>query len=103
CQAAYAVDTPEKNEARKRWASTRQETHRRVVEEYLRVHHCVDCGNTDLHVKEFDHVRGTKLFNLTDGWTKSIEAVSAEMEKCEVRCVNCHLRVTESRRETSLR
>ena len=59
---------------------------------YLSSHPCVDCGQTDVRVLEFDHVRGTKsayrnkLLNGAVSW-KTIEA---EIAKCEVRCTNCH-------------
>lgn len=60
--------------------------------EYLQSHPCVDCGETDPIVLEFDHVcRETKTNNIsrivsTCKWEKVI----AEIEKCVVRCANCH-------------
>jgi hypothetical protein len=53
---------------------------------------CIDCGyNINAAALEFDHVRGVKLFNLsTGGAWRSIKAVQAELEKCVVRCSNCH-------------
>ena len=61
---------------------------------YLLEHPCIDCGETDLVVLQFDHVRGKKrniVANLVnDGY--SWETVSIEIEKCEVRCANCHIR-----------
>lgn len=63
---------------------------------YLSAHPCVDCGESDPVVLEFDHVRGEKCHNighmLADG--KSWTRISGEIEKCEVRCANCHKRVT---------
>jgi len=59
---------------------------------YLLNHPCVDCGETNPVVLEFDHVRGQKRKAVGDfaraGY--SIETISAEIEKCEVRCANCH-------------
>ncbi len=73
---------------RKRAAENKQ----RIVA-YLREHPCVDCGEDDLVVLEFDH-RGDKtghvwqLANEGFGWAR----ISAEIRKCDVRCVNCHRR-----------
>src|SRR5437868_3145496 len=61
----------------------------RLVFEYLRQHPCVDCGESDPVVLEFDHVRGDKKNALADiiqrysGWA----TILAEIDKCEVRCV----------------
>ncbi len=63
-----------------------------LVREYLAEHSCVDCGNTDVRVLEFDHVRGVKRHHVSvmvrQGW--SIKSVMEEIAKCEVRCANCH-------------
>jgi hypothetical protein len=69
------------------------------IREYLLAHPCIDCGESDLIVLEFDHIKGQKLGNVCAmmqdacSWTK----ISAEIEKCEVRCANCHRRKTASR------
>ncbi len=65
---------------------------------YLSAHPCVDCGQTDIRVLEFDHVRGksasiTNLLKNTAPW----ERIEAEIAKCEVRCVNCHRIKTSER------
>lgn len=51
--------------------------------------HCVDCGRTeDL---QFDHVDAkTKSFTLSRSWTKPIEEILIELEKCVLRCGPCH-------------
>lgn len=60
--------------------------------EYLKEHPCVDCGETNPIVLEFDHVRGLKLFNIGEvaGRRMSLKTVQSEVAKCEVRCANCH-------------
>jgi hypothetical protein len=60
---------------------------------------CVDCGTRELVVLEFDHV-GPKGCNVTMlGWSEtSLERIRAEIERCEVRCCNCHRRKTAARR-----
>ena len=59
--------------------------------EYLACHPCIDCGQADVRVLEFDHVRGKKSASITrmlNGAPWS--AIEAEIAKCEVRCANCH-------------
>jgi hypothetical protein len=71
-----------------------------LVFEYLEQHPCVDCGEADPIVLEFDHVRGQKKSNLSDLILtySSWETIQAEIAKCEVHCANCHRRVTATRR-----
>ena len=70
-----------------------------VVWNYLLHHPCVDCGETDPVVLDFDHVRGEKFSTIADalrlGWSE--KRLFSEIEKCEVRCANCHRRVTAVR------
>jgi len=63
--------------------------------DYLKTHPCVDCGETDPVVLEFDH-RGDKerLIGRSVALGCSIETISKEVEKCDVRCANCHRRKT---------
>lgn len=72
---------------------------------YLSVHPCVDCGEDDLIVLEFDHVRGNKSGNVSELARKgcSSKKLQKEIAKCEIRCCNCHRRKTLSRLEKSYR
>lgn len=65
--------------------------------QYLAAHPCTDCGEQDLRVLEFDHVRGLKVMGvgLMAIRLKPLSVIDEEISKCEVRCVNCHLRRTE--------
>lgn len=65
---------------------------KQTLYEYLLEHPCVDCGETDPVVLEFDHVRGEKLADITRMGDRSGAAIQAEIAKCEVRCANCHRR-----------
>ena len=54
---------------------------------------CVDCGGIFHPVAmDFDHVRGTKKHTISwmvyhnTGWDK----IQKEIDKCEIRCSNCH-------------
>jgi hypothetical protein len=59
---------------------------------------CVDCGETDALLLEFDHV-GVKRANVTSlAWSgSSLATIDAEIEQCEIRCANCHRRITARR------
>jgi hypothetical protein len=77
---------------------------RQWVAEYLLSHPCIDCGETDPDVLDFDHVRGKKLFCIgravQGGY--SMTSLVAEVAKCEVRCANCHRKVTRQRERSGV-
>lgn len=66
----------------------------RFVCEYLLTHFCVDCGEADPIVLEFDHVRGKKLDSISALKNRTKKTVEREIKKCVVRCANCHRRKT---------
>ncbi len=75
----------------------RRREYKARVWSYLAEHPCVDCGETDLVVLEFDHLdprdKRLEIYWLVQsayGWN----TIVAEIEKCEVRCSNCHRRRT---------
>jgi hypothetical protein len=63
--------------------------------EYLRATPCVDCGERDPVVLDFDHV-GVKRRGVVQlaGQECSIANLEREIAECEVRCANCHRRRT---------
>ncbi len=68
---------------------------RRKMQEYLLNKKCCDCPEKDPVVLQFDHVRGEKIGNVSWMVGKcSWEKVLKEIEKCDIRCANCHLRKT---------
>lgn len=76
------------------------------IYEYLRSHPCVDCGETDPIVLEFDHIspKGHRISLCS----MSLERLIAEVAKCKVRCANCHKRrhskrITNGNIETMMR
>lgn len=74
------------------------------LRDYLADHPCIDCGEADPIVLEFDHRDGVeKRFHLGAAGTRkmSLRSVQAEVAKCDVRCANCHRRKTY--RERGLR
>lgn len=72
---------------------------RDYIIEYLKDNPCVDCGEDDPIVLEFDHVSDDKSFNIGSyrAESRTMKSVKAEIEKCEVRCCNCHRRMTYKR------
>lgn len=93
--AAYYLTTRTRHAAAR--ATSRERNRRaaqRLVADYLRTHPCVDCGETDIVVLEFDH-QGDKVANISDMISKNgLAAIVAEMAKCEVVCANDHRRRT---------
>lgn len=98
CAAAWYQANKEvhKKNVRRRNDRVRAERNGRLAS-YLREHPCVDCGETDLRVLEFDHddpsqklTEVTKLVATSMPWWR----VEAEIAKCTVRCANCHRRRT---------
>jgi hypothetical protein len=61
----------------------------------LRASACVDCGESDLVVLDFDHV-GRKRATVTKLAYQgcSLQRLDEEISMCEVRCANCHRRRT---------
>lgn len=70
-----------------------------AVAELLKKSKCMDCGESDPIVLEFDHVRGEKKDHVSHMIAQriSIGKVFDEIKKCEIVCCNCHRRRTLSR------
>jgi hypothetical protein len=84
-------------------SSARGVAHRNqaYVFDHLVSHPCVDCGEVDVLVLEFDHVRGEKRFNIGQHKARAMAALQEELKKCEVVCANCHSRRTHRRANTA--
>lgn len=67
----------------------------RLILDYLREHPCVDCETEDIRVLEFDHRtdRGPKIAGISElvNASRPWAAIRHELEKCDVRCRNCHV------------
>lgn len=79
---------------------------RRFLEEYKNKHPCVDCLEADPVVLEFDHRDPkTKKFDIGTARSRgiSLASVQKEVEKCDVRCANCHRRKHARLRQVALK
>lgn len=69
-----------------------------LVANYLKINHCVDCGEDDMRSLQFDHIRDKKKDisqMIKDGSAKAL--VLEEISKCLVRCASCHQIKTSER------
>jgi hypothetical protein len=102
CRAEYMHERGDLHRQQTRAARDRRRAEaREYVLDQLRSGSCLDCGRADPLVLEFDHVEGKtsdvgKL--VREGYRLS--RVKAEVERCEVVCVNCHRRRTAARAAT---
>lgn len=68
-----------------------------MLMEYLSDKGCVDCGEKDPIVLEFDHIDPkTKTASVANmiRHLRNVDKVLEEINKCEIRCANCHKRRT---------
>lgn len=73
---------------------------RRFLYDYLSKHPCVDCGESHPATLDFDHTDDRdRKFHIcrasAEGY--SIESIEQEIEKCVVRCANCHRKRTSKK------
>jgi hypothetical protein len=98
---AQGSEARERHLERVRRNNARYQAEKRAwVDAYLAEHPCVDCGETDLEVLDFDHVRGKKAAAIAEAVKRlgySLGRLQAEVALCEVRCANCHRRITRRR------
>lgn len=95
CRIAYNHDHYEKTkdrwkESRRRSADKVRDDIRDFLGEYLNEHPCVDCGNDDIRVLDFDHLRDKVMGVARMASYGNLDKVKEEVKKCEVRCRNCH-------------
>lgn len=65
--------------------------------EFLSTKSCADCGECDPIVLEFDHRNKKDKFKIVAKMLSghySWNSVLREINKCEIRCANCHRRKT---------
>jgi hypothetical protein len=99
CKKEYNKRWYEKNKTKhiaQSGINRKRERNRRhiLMLKYYETHPCVDCGETHPATLDFDHqgdkrTEVSKLLN-SHGW----QAVLDEINKCEIRCANCHRKRT---------
>ena len=95
-RAHYLANRPDYIRRATAQLSRRRAENRRNLFSYLEAHPCVDCGEPDILVLEFDHRdpstkwKAVGVLAVGRRWVR----VLGEIEKCDVRCVNCHRRKT---------
>ncbi len=100
CHRAYTRQHYQDNkvaylEKAQRHGAAQKARNQAVILNHLATHPCVDCGESDYEVLEFDHVDPTaKLGNVGNMIKSSTQTLLSEIAKCEVRCSNCHVRKT---------
>lgn len=61
---------------------------------------CTDCRQSFHYAAmDFDHVKGEKLFELSQSHSRPLQEIIAEIDKCELVCSNCHRIRTFVRRQ----
>lgn len=82
------------DKARKRNSEVKSK-HMRIVIEHLRSNPCVDCGQDDIEVLQFDHRDpAEKVAEISRLLTGATQRLLDEIGKCDVRCANCHVKKT---------
>jgi len=90
----YYSDNPEhhKKVIRIRHNKTIRENRDNLIQ-YLLTQKCIDCGESNIIVLDFDHKDDVnKIANISNlihsgcNWDK----IKTEMDKCDIRCSNCH-------------
>jgi hypothetical protein len=89
-------------ERNRRYNPLRREDGAEFVCQFLAEHPCVQCGEADPIVLEFDHrdpaEKSGNVSNMVRNFA-SLSRLRAEIGKCQVLCANCHQRRTSAARD----
>jgi len=109
CRVSYSRKYYEKNKQRIKKQIKKRNLRKRKelqnwLDKYLGPRACVDCGETDKRVLEFDHIDPKTKYRTAKGnsrgvselvfYSYSLDTIKREIEKCEIRCCNCHRKKT---------
>jgi hypothetical protein len=106
CQKKYRDDWYQDNRkhvielSAKRRKKNKREVQAWIID-YLSTHPCVDCGESNIVVLEFDHIdpkQKTMTVSQLVGEGYTLPKVKAEVAKCVIRCANCHRKKTAQTR-----
>ena len=93
----YAADPMPYKQRRQKSRRFYRLRNQRFAIEYLHGHPCIDCGESDPVILDFDHIdRHFKENNVSIliRWGCALERLQREIDRCAVRCANCHRRRT---------
>ena len=94
CQKKLSTRHYERNKESYRLRSKiRREQNKKWIDAYLSDHPCIDCGEQNLEILEFDHTTEKDII-VSHMYGFSIDRIKKEVERCEIRCANCHRRKT---------
>jgi hypothetical protein len=104
CHSKYRKEHYSKNRQKyidkaRKWNTNQREKICEFLFDYLQKHPCVDCGEGDIIVLDFDHLK-EKFLGISEMARNcySIKTIRKEIKKCQVRCANCHRRKTSKER-----
>lgn len=91
CKKYYHLNPEKKKEQIKKANKSRGAARLNQVYEYLSNHPCAECGESNIVMLQFDHLRD-KDFNIVHAARLgySWDTILKEIEKCEVVCANHH-------------
>ncbi len=82
------------SKASAKWNAANKERNYRKLYEFFQTNPCMDCGETNPIVLQFDH-RDNKSFGISNRIAaQKWETLLNEINKCDVRCANCHTKKT---------
>ena len=68
--------------------------HRKIINEFKSFYGCYFCAEIDPICLQFHHLNPTeKDFEIHGGTKSSLNRYKQEIDKCEILCANCHLKV----------
>jgi hypothetical protein len=97
CRQHYVNNSAAHNARRKEARKQYRIRNRAYVVEYLRTHPCVDCGEADPLILEFDHLDPKDKKYVMSDLSRTgcpLALLQREMAKCAIRCIHCHRRRT---------
>ena len=95
-RAHYKGNTQYYKDKARSWDRQTIDANRQYIIDYLKEHPCKDCGNANIVVLQFDHLRD-KLDNVSNMLKRSRKSIILEIAKCDVVCANCHIMRTAHR------
>lgn len=98
CKAKANKWSEENREKAKAISKRQYWGNRAKLEELKKTLECVDCGNSDTSILEFDHLpEYEKKRCVTELLSCKWQTILKEMEKCEPVCTHCHKARSKSR------